>query len=74
MKKVTSKSRPIRVDDVRSEYDFTGAVRGKHYKPLHKGYTVQIHKSDGSTVVEHYRLAEGTVMLQPDVREYFPDS
>jgi hypothetical protein len=49
-------------------------VRGKHYKPLHKGYSVHIHKPDGTTVIEHYKIAEGTVMLQPDVRKHFPDS
>ena len=59
---------------MRPEYDFTDAVRGKHYKPLHKGYSVHIHKPDGTTVVEHYKIAEGTVMLQPDVRKHFPDS
>jgi len=35
---------------------------------------VHIHKADGTTVVQHFKLEEGTVMLQPDVREYFPDS
>ena len=74
MKKVTPKSVKTETDDMRPEYDFRGAVRGKHYKPLHKGYTVHIHQPDGTTVVKHYKLAEGTVMLQPDVREYFPDS
>lgn len=61
-------------EEMRPEYDFRGAVRGKHYKPLHKGYSVHIHKSDGTTVVQHLKLEEGTVLLQPDVREYFPDS
>ncbi len=56
------------------EYDFTGAVRRRHYRPMSEGYTVEIKKSDGTTVVEHYTLAEGTVLLQPHVREYFPDS
>ena len=32
--------------DLRPEYDFSGAVRGKHYHPLHKGYTITIHKAD----------------------------
>ncbi len=58
---------------MRPEYDFRGAVR-KFYKPLHEGYTVHIHKADGTTVVQHLKLEEGTVMLQPDVRKYFPDS
>jgi hypothetical protein len=61
-------------DDIRAEYDFTGGVRGKHYKALRNGYTVKIHQADGTTVVQHYKLEEGAVMLDPDVREYFPDS
>lgn len=74
MKKKISKARTLKDADMRPEYDFTGAVRGRHYHPLDEGYTVEINKSDGTTVVEHYTLAEGTVLLQPDVREYFPDS
>jgi hypothetical protein len=74
MKKTTSKARTLKDEDMRPEYDFKGAVRGRHYRPLGQGYTVEIKKPDGTTVVEHYTLAEGTVMLQPDVREYFPDS
>ena len=61
-------------DEMRREYDFRGAVRGKFYKPMQKGYTVHIHKADGTTLVQHYVIAAGTVMLQPDVRRYFPDS
>ena len=61
-------------DEMRPEYDFRGAVRGKYYKPLHRGYTVHVHRADGTTIVQHFKLEEGTVMLQPDVREYFPDS
>lgn len=61
-------------DEMRAEYDFSKAERGKHYRSLEKGYTVHVHQSDGTTVVNHYTLAEGTVLLAPDVREYFSDS
>ena len=61
-------------DEMRPEYDFSNAERGKFYRPLDKGYTVHVHKSDGTVVVNHYTLAEGTVLLAPDVAEYFPDS
>jgi hypothetical protein len=74
VKKKPSEARVLKDEDMRPEHDFTGAVRGRHYRPLNKGYMVEIKKSDGTTVVEHYTLAEGTVLLQPDVREYFPDS
>jgi len=68
----TTKEKPE--DEMRSEYDFSKAERGKFYRPLDKGYTVHVHKKDGTTVVNHYTLAEGTILLAPDVLEYFPDS
>jgi hypothetical protein len=61
-------------NEMRTEYDFNKAERGKFYRPLDKGYTVHVHQSDGTVVVNHYTLAEGTVLLAPDVREYFSDS
>ena len=60
--------------DMRAEYDFAGVVRGKHAQAMLAGYTVRIRKPDGSTVVKHYKPADGTIVLAPDVRKYFPDS
>ena len=56
------------------EYDFSGGVRGKHAQRYQRGHTVKIHKSDGTTAVQHFTLEEGAVMLAPDVRKYFSDS
>jgi hypothetical protein len=61
-------------EEMRPEYDFSKAERGKFYRPLNKGYTTRVTKRDGSVVVNHYTLTEGTVVLAPDVMEYFPDS
>src|SRR5512134_1791043 len=61
-------------DEMQAEYDFSKAERGKFHRPLDKGYTVRVHQRDGTVVVNHYTLAEGTVLLAPDVREYFSDS
>jgi hypothetical protein len=61
-------------DEMRPEYDFSKAERGKFYRPLEKGYKVHVQQSDGTTVINNYTLAEGTVLLAPDVREYFSDS
>lgn len=61
-------------EEMRTEYDFSKAERGRFYRPLDKGYTVHVTKKDGTVVVNHYTLAEGTVLLAPDVLEYFPDS
>ena len=59
---------------MRPEYDFSKAERSKFYLPLEKGYSVHVQQSDGTTVINNYTLAEGTVLLAPDVREYFSDS
>ena len=64
-------------DDMLPEYDFasmTGGVRGKYYQAYRAGHTVKVRKADGSTTVQYFRLEDGAVMLEPDVREYFPDS
>lgn len=63
-------------DDILPEYDFSGkkGIRGKHAKALREGYTVTIHKEDGTTLVQNFTLQENAVILDPDVRAYFPDS
>jgi hypothetical protein len=64
-------------DDMRPEYDFAsmvGGVRGKYYEAYRAGHTVKIHEADGTTTVQYFTLEDGAVMLEPDVREYFPDS
>ena len=73
MKKKTSTKQVEPLADMRPEYDFTGGVRGKHYKALQEGYTIRIHKADG-TIIEKSVGGKGTITLAPDVREYFPTS
>ena len=74
MKKALTKIVQVEDNDMRTEYDFTGGVRGKHYKTMQAGYTITIHKADGTTVVKDVMPKEGTVVLEPDIRAYFPDS
>jgi hypothetical protein len=75
MKKVMPKdTQTIEDDTMRAEYDFTGGVRGKHYHAMQGGYTITIHKADGTTLVKEVKPAKGAVILEPDVRKYFPDS
>lgn len=63
---------------MRPEYDFKGMagsdVRGKYHRAYSAGHRVEIHEADGTTTVQHFALEDGAVMLEPDVREYFPDS
>jgi len=64
-------------DDMKPEYDFSslkGAVRGKYYKAYRTGHRVVILKEDGTTSVQYFKLEDGAVMLEPDVRKYFSDS
>ena len=50
------------VREMRPEYDFSAGERGKHAKSYTVGHNVRIQK------------AEGVVLLDPDLRERFPDS
>ncbi len=61
-------------DEMREEYDFSGGVRGKHYKAYREGHTVRIHKEDGSISVHYFSQEDGAIMLDPDVQKYYPDS
>ena len=68
---------PTTVEDMRPEYDFSamkGAVRGKYYKAYREGHKVEIHKEDGTTSVQYFKLEDGAIMLEADVRKYFPSS
>ncbi len=56
------------------EYDFSQGVRGKHAMAMRDGYTMVIHHSDGTTEVRDVTPRPGTVVLDPDVRAYFPNS
>jgi len=61
-------------DDMLPEYDFSGGVRGKHAEAMRRGYRIVVHKTDGGTEVREMGLPDGAVMLDPDVRTYFPDA
>ena len=74
MKKAVTKTVQVEDNDMGTEYDFTGGVRGKHYKAMQAGYTSTIHNADGTTVVKDVMPKEGAVVIEPDIRAYFPDS
>lgn len=59
---------------MRSEYDFSEGVRGRHFKAYRAGHTVEIKKQDGSIETHLFTEEEGSVMLDPDVKRHFPDS
>lgn len=72
MPKKTSKTGKTR-NEMRAEYDFSGGVRGKHYRARLRGYVIRIRKPDGTTEIREIDR-EGSVVLEPDVRKYFPNS
>lgn len=74
MKKTISEEHLLADDQMRPEYDFREAVRGKHYFPLHEGYAITIHKADGTTEVQQMTCDPGIIRLEPDVQEVFPDA
>lgn len=74
MKKEVTKMVHMKGDDTRAEYDFTDGVRGKHYRAMESGYTITIYKEDGTTITKNVMPKEGAVVLEPDIRAYFPDS
>lgn len=73
-KKLSPKTTDTAEDEMRPEYNFTGGVRGKYAKELREhGYTIREYHADG-TFTEQRVLGEKTVVLEPDVWEYFQDS
>ncbi|HLP46919.1 MAG TPA: hypothetical protein VK186_25220 [Candidatus Deferrimicrobium sp.] len=74
MKKKNIKSQETDELEMLPEYDFKNGIRGKHYKAYRKGHNVIIHKIDGSVTTQYFKLEDGAVMIEPDVRKYFPDS
>jgi hypothetical protein len=68
---------PITAEDMKQEYEFSamkGGVRGKYYEAYRKGHKVVIHKEDGTDSVQYFKLEDGAVMLEPEIKNYFPDS
>jgi hypothetical protein len=71
---MSKRSKATAGDNLQLEYDFSGGTRGKHYRKYQRGHTVKVHKTDGTTLVQHFKLEDGAVVLAPDVLEYFSDS
>jgi len=63
-------------EQVLPEYNFVGkkGVRGKYAKAMQKGYSVRVLHEDGTVTVQHFVPKETAVLLDPDVKAYFPDS
>lgn len=60
--------------EMQPEYDFRGGQRGKFAKAYQQGHQVEVHQADGTVIVQHFAPDKNSVVLDPDVLEYFPDS
>jgi hypothetical protein len=76
MKKQSDEAKRRELDEMASEYDLSDKphVRGKYYEAYRVGHELRIKESDGSTTVRYFTLEEGAVLLEPEVKAYFPDS
>jgi hypothetical protein len=64
-------------EEMKPEYDFSimkGGVRGKYYKSYRNGHNVIVHREDGTDSVQYFKLEDGAIMLEADVKKYFPTS
>ena len=61
-------------DELLPEYDFSQGVRGKHFREYQQGYTVTITHPDGTRTVQQVTPDPAVIILDPDLRRYFPDS
>ena len=53
---MSKRIRPEGGAEMLPEFDFSGGTRGKHARKYQRGHTVKIHKTDGTTVVQHFKL------------------
>lgn len=61
-------------EDMLPEYDFSNGIRGKHHQKYKKGHRVTIYYEDGTKTIEKIQPKNDVIILDPDVKRYFPDS
>ena len=63
----------INTDDI-APVNFAGGVRGKHSALFRRGQTVKVRQDDGTVVVHKYVPDTDAVVIDKDIRAYFPDA
>lgn len=63
----------IATDEIPS-VNFSQAVRGKHSARFRLGYSVEITQEDGTVQVQRFLPDTDAVVIDQDVRTYFPDA
>jgi hypothetical protein len=61
-------------DDILPEYDFTHGVKGNHYQKYQQRHNVTINYEDGKKITRMIKPEDNIIILDPDVKKYFPDS
>ena len=54
--------------------EFSSGVRGKHATSYRQGHTVKITQEDGTVLVQKFVPDKNAVILDSDVRAYFPST
>ena len=76
MKKMSRGEKPVyNQGEMSPKYDLAGVkgVRGKYYQAMQEAFTITVHKKDGTVVVKEVK-PKGMVLLEPEIRKYFPNS
>ncbi len=63
----------INTDDIKA-VDFSGGIRGKHHAACKQGYSVKVHREDGTAIIHKFVPEKGAVVLDEDIRSYFQDA
>jgi hypothetical protein len=61
-------------DEDIQQVDFTGGVRGKHSVAYRRGHTVRVRHADESVTVQRFIPDADAVVIDRDVRAFFPDA
>jgi hypothetical protein len=54
--------------------DFSGGERGKHCSAYRRGHTVKVRQDDSTIIVQKFVPDADAVVIDRDVRAYFPDA
>lgn len=82
-KTLTTETRKADQDDIKSHYDFDyGKAKPNRFAQIgsnkrrvyRDSFIVTVHKADGTTDVRQVKPLENSVILDPDVQQYFPDA
>lgn len=61
-------------EDMLTEYDFSKGIRGKHHQQYKQGHKMTIHYADGTKNTTSIEPDDDMIILDADVKQYFPDS